>query len=142
MPADGLANTKMLFGSLSHLRYPAVTTGDGFVGSAHERSSSGGNATSEAWHAYLCPLEKFRVGKGMNRGMVDRTESDTLFEGKKGRQRNQLRDIAQDRMRDKTWLHGWATSQRTKGNSVFMCLLGCADAKDWSIEGAAPRPLG
>ena len=29
MPADGLANTKMLFGSLSHLRYPAVTLGPG-----------------------------------------------------------------------------------------------------------------
>jgi hypothetical protein len=30
----------------------------------------------------------------------------------------------------KTWLHGWATSHRIKGDSLFNCLLGCGGAKD------------
>ena len=30
----------------------------------------------------------------------------------------------------KTWLHGWATSSRIKGEFLFNCLLGCADATD------------
>ena len=30
----------------------------------------------------------------------------------------------------KTWLHGWATSFRIKGDFLHNCLLGCADAVD------------
>ena len=30
----------------------------------------------------------------------------------------------------KTWLHGWATSYRIKGEYLFNCLLGCEDATD------------
>ena len=30
----------------------------------------------------------------------------------------------------KTWLHGWATSHRIKGESLFSCLLGCEEGAD------------
>ena len=30
----------------------------------------------------------------------------------------------------KTWLHGWATSHRIKGDFLHMCLLGCSDGSD------------
>merc|ERR1719491_1307774 len=43
----------------------------------------------------------------------------------------QLVGVADRAKVTKTWLHGWATSHRIKGDFLHMCLLGCSDGSDW-----------